>query len=62
MLNFFTENWSKILIAVLIFIAWADFSAKLDKIEKNTRIEKKIRKENNKTKIINVFLIRQLIA
>ena len=42
MLNFFTENWSKILIAVLIFIAWADFSAKLDKIEKNTRIEKKI--------------------
>ncbi len=41
MLNFFTENWSKILIAVLIFIAWVDFSYKLDKIEKNTRIEKK---------------------
>ena len=42
MLNFFAENWSTILIAVLIFIAWADFSDKLNKIEKNTRIEKKI--------------------
>ena len=37
MLDFFVENWSQILIAVLIFIAWADFSYKLDKIEKNTR-------------------------
>ena len=42
MLNFFAENWSVILIVVLIFIAWANFSGKLDKIEKNTRIEKKI--------------------
>jgi hypothetical protein len=42
MLNFFTENWSTILITVLIFIAWADFSDKLNKIEKNTRIEKEI--------------------
>ena len=42
MLNFFAENWSKILIAVLIFIAWADFIDKLNKIEKNTRIEKRI--------------------
>ena len=42
MLIFFAENWSIILIAVLIFIAWADFSYKLEKIEKNTRIEKKI--------------------
>ncbi len=42
MLNFFSENWFTILIAVLIFIAWADFSYKLDKIEKNTRIEKEI--------------------
>jgi len=41
MLNFFAENWFTILIAVLIFIGWADFSGKLDKIEKNTRIEKK---------------------
>ena len=41
MLNFFAENWFTILIAVLIFIGWADFSRKLDKIEKNTRIEKK---------------------
>ena len=41
MLNFFAENWSTILIAVLIFLAWTDFSYKLDKIEKNTRIEKK---------------------
>ena len=41
MLNFFAENWSKILIAVLIFIAQADFSYKLDKIEKNTKIDKK---------------------
>ena len=41
MLKFFTENWSTILIAVLIFMALADFSGKLDKIEKNTRIEKK---------------------
>ena len=37
MLYFFVENWSQVLIAVLIFIAWADFSNKLDKIEKNTR-------------------------
>ena len=36
MMNFFAENWFAILIAVLIFIEWADFSAKLDKIEKNT--------------------------
>jgi len=42
MLKFFTENWSTILIAVLIFIAWADFSDKLNKIEKNTRTEKKV--------------------
>jgi|TARA_B100001059_G_scaffold200890_1_gene207960 hypothetical protein len=42
MLNFFAENWFTILIAVLIFIAWADFSDKLNKIEKNTRIEKEI--------------------
>ena len=42
MMNFFAENWFTILIAVLIFIAWADFSYKLEKIEKNTRIEKKI--------------------
>ena len=41
MLDFFAENWSNILITVLIFISWADFSYKLDKIEKNTRIEKK---------------------
>jgi len=41
MLNFFVENWFSILIAVLIFIGWADFSYKLDNIEKNTRIEKK---------------------
>jgi len=41
MLNFFVKNCSIILIAVLIFIAWADFSYKLEKIEKNTRIEKK---------------------
>ena len=41
MLNFFAENWFTILIAVLIFIGWADFSNKLNKIEKNTRIEKK---------------------
>ena len=41
MLNFFAENWSTILIAVLIFIAWADFSYKFEKIEKNTRKEKK---------------------
>ena len=41
MLDFFAENWFTILIAVLIFIAWADFSDKLNKIEKNTRIEKK---------------------
>ena len=41
MLNFFAENWFTILIAVLIFIAWADFSDKLNKIEKNTRIKKK---------------------
>ena len=34
MLNFFAENWYTILIAVLIFIAWADFSDKLNKIEK----------------------------
>ena len=40
MLYFFAENWSIILIAILIFIAWADFSGKLDKIEKNTRIDK----------------------
>jgi len=37
MLDFFVENWSQILIAVLIFIAWADFSYKLDKIERNKR-------------------------
>ena len=30
MLDFFVENWSQILIVVLIFIAWADFSYKLD--------------------------------
>ena len=42
MLNFFAENWFTILIAVLIFIAWADFIDKLNKIEKNTRIEKRI--------------------
>ena len=42
MLNFFAENWFTILIAVLIFIAWADFSDRLNKIEKNTRIEKEI--------------------
>jgi len=41
MLIFFAENLSIILISVLIFIVWADFSYKLDKIEKNTRIEKK---------------------
>ena len=34
MLDFFVENWYQTLIAVLIFIAWADFSYKLDKIEK----------------------------
>ena len=37
MLDFFAENWSQILIAVLIFIVWTDFSYKLEKIEKNTR-------------------------
>ena len=37
MLDFFVENWSQVLISVLIFMAWADFSNKLDKIEKNTR-------------------------
>ena len=41
MLNSFAENWFTIFITILIFIAWADFSDKLNKIEKNTIIEKK---------------------
>jgi len=42
MLNFFAENWFTILIVILIFIGWTDFSDKLNKIEKNTRIKERI--------------------
>ena len=37
----FTKTHIFCYYSLLIFIAWADFSDKLNKIEKNTRIEKK---------------------
>jgi hypothetical protein len=40
-MQLFTKYAILLFKAVLIFIVWADFSYKLDKIEKNTRIEKK---------------------
>ena len=63
MLDFFVENWSQILIAVLIFIAWADFSYKLDKIEKIQELNKKVEiKYYHQPRgmlriIVNIFLV-----
>ena len=37
MVDFLISHWANILIFVLIFIVWADWTNKLDKIEKNTR-------------------------
>tara|TARA_B100000902_G_scaffold389176_1_gene435900 strand:- start:15 stop:158 length:144 start_codon:yes stop_codon:yes gene_type:complete len=38
-IDFVMNNWTKILLTVFVFMIWADFSYKLEKIEKNTRAQ-----------------------